>query len=226
MAIKIYTRTGDKGTTSLIGGTKVPKNHIRIEAYGTIDELNSFIGLLADHIGKDPTPDTLGISPGSGTSLAPGKSSAPDKTPGSGDMTPDTLDTLREIQDRLFTIGSELATDPDKSVKMALPSLEKADVTLLENEIDRMDRQVKPLKAFLLPGGDITVSTAHIARCVCRRAERNCVNMAENGLQIDELIIQYLNRLSDYLFLVARHIAALKDIQEIEWKPRINTRPR
>src|SRR5690606_123703 len=142
MAIKIYTKTGDKGTTSLIGGTKVPKSHIRIEAYGTIDELNSFIGLLTDHTGKDMPPDTL-----------------------------------REIQDRLFTIGSALATDPGKPVKMALPALVEADITLLENEIDKMDQQVKPLKAFLLPGGDVAISTAHIARCVCRRAERHCVKM-------------------------------------------------
>ncbi len=193
MSVKIYTKTGDKGSTSLIGGTKVPKNHIRIEAYGTVDELNSFIGLLNDHIAKDK------------------------------DM---PVNTLREIQDRLFTIGSLLATDPDKHVKMPLPDLTEADVTLLEKEIDNMDRQVTPLKAFLLPGGDIAVSTAHIARCVCRRAERNCVNMAEKGLAIDTLVIKYLNRLSDYLFLVARYIAALKGIEEIEWKPRLNTHPR
>lgn len=205
MAIKIYTKTGDKGTTSLIGGTKVPKSHIRIEAYGTIDELNSFIGLLADHLEKDLIP------------LIPGTA------PSEGDM---PRDTLREVQDRLFTIGSELATDPDKPVKMPLPALVEADITLLENEIDKMDRQVKPLNAFLLPGGDIAISTAHIARCVCRRAERHCVNMAEKGLVINGLVIKYLNRLSDYLFLVARYIAAVKGIQEIEWKPRINTRPR
>ena len=189
--MKIYTKTGDKGLTSLIGGTRVPKYDLRIESYGTVDELNSYVGLIRDQ-----------------------------------NITNSQKDVLKEIQDRLFTIGSELATDPDKPVKMPLPALMEADITLLENEIDEMDRQVKPLKAFLLPGGDMAISTAHIARCVCRRAERHCVNMAEKGLVIDGLVIKYLNRLSDYLFLVARYIAAVKGIQEIEWKPRINTRPR
>jgi cob(I)alamin adenosyltransferase len=186
MALKIYTKTGDQGNTSLIGGTKVPKSHLRIEAYGTIDELNSFIGLVNDQ--------------------------QPEST-----ITP----TLKEIQDRLFTIGSSLACDPEKEPKLKIPDLKTTDVVFLEKEIDRMSELLPVMKSFILPGGHVAVSTAHIARCVCRRAERICVNMQEHNMEIEPLVIQYLNRLSDYLFVLARYIAHLLKVEEIPWKPRI-----
>ncbi|MDE3236198.1 MAG: cob(I)yrinic acid a,c-diamide adenosyltransferase [Bacteroidota bacterium] len=185
MALKIYTKTGDLGKTSLIGGTKVPKSHIRIESYGTVDELNSFIGLLNDHLTHAHTKNVL-----------------------------------KEVQDRLFTIGSSLACDPDKEPSMKIPDLKETDITLLEKEIDNMNDELPVMKHFILPGGHPAVSTAHIARCVCRRAERNCVNMKENDLFVDPLVIKYLNRLSDYLFVVARYIGHLSKVAEIPWKPR------
>ena len=186
MAFKIYTKTGDAGKTSLIGGTKVSKSHLRIDSYGTVDELNSFIGLLSDHI----------------THLH-------SKT------------VLKEIQDRLFTIGSSLACDPDKEPKMKIPDLKEEDIVLLENEMDRMDETLPEMKSFILPGGHIAVSTAHVVRCVCRRAERICVNMKEQDIFVDALVIKYLNRLSDYLFILSRYIGHLLGAEEIPWKPRI-----
>jgi cob(I)alamin adenosyltransferase len=201
MASKIYTKTGDKGRTSLIGGTKVPKSHIRIESYGTVDELNSFIGLLGDHLASAGplTPAT--------------------DLPGAAAPPPGYL--LREIQDRLFTIGSSLACDPDKAPQLKIPDLKEEDVRLLEKEMDRMNEALPPMRSFILPGGHIAVSTAHIARCVCRRAERLCVNMQENELFIDPLVLQYLNRLSDYLFVLARYAGQLLQTPEIPWKPRV-----
>jgi cob(I)alamin adenosyltransferase len=186
MASKIYTKTGDKGTTGLIGGTKVPKSHLRIEAYGTVDELNSFIGLLTDHLNA------------------------------AGTVTP----LLKEIQDRLFTIGSSLACDPEKEPKLKIPDLKEEDVVTLENEIDRMMSELPPMKSFLLPGGHIAVSTTHITRCVCRRAERACVRLQEQQLFVDPLVLHYLNRLSDYLFVLARYTAQLLFVPEIPWRPR------
>ncbi|MCG9898879.1 MAG: cob(I)yrinic acid a,c-diamide adenosyltransferase [Hydrotalea sp.] len=188
MAFKIYTKTGDQGKTSLIGGTKVPKSHIRIESYGTVDELNSYIGWVADQL-----EDT-----GSKT-------------------------TLKEIQDRLFTIGSSLACDPDKEPLMKIPDLLKTDVQFLEQEIDRMNEALPPMKFFILPGGHPAISTAHVARCVCRRAERICVQMKEEGMFIEPLVIQYINRLSDYLFVLARYIGHLLQVAEIPWKPRVKS---
>lgn len=187
MALKIYTKTGDLGKTSLIGGTKVPKSHLRIESYGTIDELNSYIGLVSDLTNVEPIKIIL-----------------------------------KEIQDRLFTIGSSLACDPDKEPSMKLPDLTEADIMLLENEIDKMNESLPPMKSFVLPGGHTTVSTTHIARCVCRRSERLCVNMQEHGLFVDPLVIKYINRLSDYLFVLSRYTAHLLNVPEILWKPRIN----
>ncbi len=184
MAFRIYTKTGDHGTTGLIGGTRVPKNHLRIESYGTVDELNSFIGMLADRL-----EDTHSIN------------------------------TLREIQDRLFTIGSSLASDPNKNLKMKIPALHEQDIVLLENEIDSMESKLEPMKSFILPGGHITVSSAHIARCVCRRAERCCVALQENE-PIEPLVLKYLNRLSDYLFVLARYASHLLGAKEIPWHPR------
>lgn len=188
MAIKIYTKTGDEGNTSLIGGTKVPKSHLRIEAYGTVDELNSYIGLCNDLLKDD-------------------KSNA----------------TLKEIQDRLFTIGSSLACDPVKEPKMKLPDLKEEDVTLLENEIDRMNEELLPMKFFVLPGGHPTVSNLHIARCVCRRAERCVVRLELESHEVDGIILKYLNRLSDHLFVLSRYAAHQLNATEIPWKPRTNT---
>jgi cob(I)alamin adenosyltransferase len=187
MAIKIYTKTGDLGKTSLIGGTKVPKSNIRIEAYGTVDELNSYIGLTSDHLSHEH----LKI-------------------------------ILKEIQDRLFTIGSSLACDPEKAPLMKIPDLNESDIELLEKEIDKMNEGLTAMKSFILPGGHVAISTAHVTRCICRRAERICVNMQENNLFVDPLVIKYLNRLSDYLFVLARYIGHLLGVEDIPWKPRIN----
>lgn len=186
MALKIYTKTGDLGKTSLIGGTKVPKSHIRIETYGTVDELNSYIGLVNDHITDEHSKLVL-----------------------------------KEIQDRLFTIGSSLACDPEKEPLMKMPDLKETDISLLEKEIDTMNESLPPMKSFLLPGGHIAVSTTHVARCICRRAERCCVNMQEQDLFVDPLVIKYLNRLSDYLFVLSRYIGHLLNAPEIPWKPRV-----
>ena len=186
MALKIYTKTGDAGKTSLIGGTKVPKSHLRIETYGTTDELNSYIGLVGDMI-TDTQSKTV----------------------------------LKEIQDRLFTIGSSLACDPDKEPLMKMPDLKETDVELLEKEIDKMNEVLPPMKFFVLPGGNVAVSTIHVVRCVCRRAERLCVNMQEHELFVDPLVIKYINRLSDYLFVLARYTGHLLNVAEVPWKPRV-----
>lgn len=183
MAHKIYTKTGDKGQTSLIGGTRLPKYHIRIEAYGTVDELNSHVGLLRDVI-----EDT------------------------------NTNELLVSIQDRLFTIGSNLAADPERN-KMELPSLFEEDILALEKAIDSMDSIVPEMKSFVLPGGHIHVSYCHIARCVCRRAERAVLKLAENE-KVDEIHFKYLNRLSDYLFMLSRWLTFQYKATEIPWKPK------
>jgi cob(I)alamin adenosyltransferase len=182
--MKIYTKTGDKGQTSLIGGTRVPKHHLRIESYGTVDELNSYIGLVRDQNIDTPTKNSL-----------------------------------LEIQDRLFTIGSILACDPDKS-KMKIPALREDDVLFLENEIDFINEDLPELHAFILPGGHSAVSFCHISRCVCRRAERLTVHLAEES-HVPELLIRYLNRLSDYLFTLARKLSKDLNAEEISWKPKV-----
>jgi len=182
--MKIYTKTGDKGFTSLIGGTRVPKHHLRIESYGTIDELNSYIGLIRDQ-----------------------------------DIASNDKNFLKEIQDRLFTIGSSLAADPEKS-KMVIPDLYAEDIEALEQEMDRINTQLPELKHFILPGGSTTVSYCHLARCVCRRAERLVVHLAEESA-VDDKIIVYLNRLSDYLFTLARKTANDNKIPENQWIPRL-----
>jgi cob(I)alamin adenosyltransferase len=186
--MKIYTKKGDSGTTQLIGGTRVPKHHVRIEAYGTIDELNSFTGLLRDQKINDHHKKVLS-----------------------------------EIQDRLFTIGSSLASDPETS-RMQTPDLKEEDISLLETEMDRMEEQLPKLKSFILPGGHPTVSIGHIARCVCRRSERLVTLLSESKEnQVDPLIIKYLNRLSDYFFVLARKLGAELGAEEIQWKPRMTT---
>ena len=182
--MKIYTKTGDKGQTSLIGGTRVPKHHIRIEAYGTVDELNSYIGLVRDQ-----------------------------------QMDEHSKKTLIEIQDRLFTIGSSLASDPEKS-KMKIPDLKEEDIVFLEHEIDKMNETLPEMRSFILPGGHTTVSYCHIARCVCRRAERLTIHLSENSY-VSEIVIKYLNRLSDYLFMLSRKLTKDLHAQEIPWKPRM-----
>jgi cob(I)alamin adenosyltransferase len=187
MALKIYTKTGDTGNTSLIGGTKVPKSHIRIETYGTIDELNSYVGFCNDQLSDEGSRKTL-----------------------------------KEIQDRLFTIGSSLACDPEREPLMKIPDLKETDVVFLENEIDRMNETVPRMKSFILPGGHMAVSSLHIARCICRRAERLCVHMQQENIFIDPLVIKYINRLSDYLFVLARYTGHLLGIEEIPWKPRLS----
>lgn len=181
--MKIYTKKGDKGKTSLIGGTRVPKHHIRIESYGTVDELNSWLGVIRD-LTSNEAVKTL----------------------------------LKEIQDRLFTVGSALAADPEHS-KMILPDIKPTDVETLELDMDRMNESLPELKNFILPGGHLTASYCHVARCVCRRAERLVVALAEQEA-VDELVIQYMNRLSDHLFVLARYLAHNDGAEEITWAPR------
>ena len=178
--MKIYTKKGDKGITGLIGGTRISKKSLRIDSYGTIDELNSFIGLVRDF-----------------------------------EIDSKTKIQLIEIQDRLFTIGSSLAADPEKS-SMKLPSLNKEDILNLENWIDKMNLTLPEMRFFVLPGGHQAVSFCHVARCVCRRAERAVLRLAENE-KVDEIHNKYLNRLSDYLFMMCRYLHHSLDIPEIPW---------
>ncbi|MGN6195775.1 MAG: cob(I)yrinic acid a,c-diamide adenosyltransferase [Ginsengibacter sp.] len=184
--MKIYTKTGDAGKTSLIGGTKVLKSDPRIDAYGTVDELNSYLGVVSDFSNDEHSKKIL-----------------------------------KEIQDRLFTIGSELACDPDKKINMPIPDLHESDIELLEKEMDEMDAQLPPMKNFILPGGLPAASFMHVARCVCRRAERCCVNLKEKRSEVNPLIIKYLNRLSDYLFMLARYTSMKNNAAEIIWKARV-----
>ena len=181
--MKVYTKKGDAGKTGLIGGTRVSKSALRIEAYGTVDELNSYLGLLRDRVVSD-----------------------------------EYKEQLIEIQDRLFTIGSHLANDPEKG-RMKLPSFGDTDIEYLEKAIDRMEESLKPMTAFILPGGHETVSFSHIARCVCRRAERLAVALNEEK-EVESVILAYLNRLSDYLFVYSRFISVKLNAEEIPWKPR------
>lgn len=178
--MKVYTKKGDKGTTQLIGGKRVPKNHDRIDAYGTVDELNSYMGLLRDQ-----------------------------------SVRKETHELIITIQNKLFTIGALLANQDDNN-KMKLPLIEEKDVTQLENEIDKMNESLPEMRSFILPGGHTTVSFCHIARCVCRRAERLTIQIDENVLQV-EIILKYLNRLSDYLFVLSRYLSKNLDAKEIPW---------
>ena len=182
MTFKIYTKTGDKGETSLFGGSRLPKSHLRIESYGTVDELNAHIGLLRDHIADERYRTDL-----------------------------------KNIQDRLFDLGSNLAMDPSK--KLQVPVINEIDVQFLETEMDRMDETLEPLKNFILPGGHPIVSYSHLARTVCRRAERNVVALAQSD-EVDEILVRYLNRLSDYFFILGRRMAKDLGVAEITWKGR------
>ncbi len=179
---KIYTKTGDKGETSLIGGTRVPKYHQRIEAYGTLDELNSYIGLIRDLINQ-----------------------------------PTLSEELLSIERCLFIAESQLATDTNATITKALPEIAESDIELLENAIDKMNESLKPLQNFILPGGHPISSHCHIARCICRRAERITIQLSTSN-EVAPLVIKYINRLSDYLFVLARFILNQYGIPEIEWK--------
>ena len=182
--MKIYTKTGDQGTTSLFGGKRVSKAELRIDAYGTVDELNSFIGLNRDQ--------EVNVSRG---------------------------EVLGRIQNTLFIIGSILATEPGNE-KVKIPKLEEDDVMFLEGEIDAMESELEPLRFFILPGGHQSVSFCHIARTVCRRAERIVIALHEHEKNVSPLIIQYLNRLSDYLFVLCRKMSAELGVEEVAWRGR------
>jgi cob(I)alamin adenosyltransferase len=188
--MKVYTKTGDTGTTALFGGTRVPKHHIRIESYGTVDELNSHIGLIRDQ-----------------------------------EINPIYKNVLIEVQDRLFTVGAILATPPEKETlkngekRLQNLGIIESDIEFLENQIDAMEESLPPMTHFVLPGGHTTVSYCHVARCVCRRAERLSVHL--NDIEpTDELVIKYLNRLSDYLFVLARKLSFDLKADEVQWIPR------
>ncbi len=189
--MKIYTKTGDQGETSLFGGARVKKFNLRIDAYGTVDELNSYIGLIRDQkIDKE------------------------------------SFKALIEIQNNLFTLGAMLATPSAKETlksgkdRLQIPKIENTEIHFLETEIDRMNESLQPMKSFILPGGNTLVSFCHIARCVCRRAERITVELNENETINSNLLI-YLNRLSDYLFVLARKLTFDNQLTEIPWNPKI-----
>ena len=188
--MKIYTKTGDKGTTALFGGTRVPKHHIRIDSYGTVDELNSQLGMLRDQ-----------------------------------EIDSHSHKAILRIQDRLFTLGAILATDPEKAVlksgkdRLDIPRISEADIAYLEEEIDQMNETLPPMTHFVLPGGHQAVSVCHISRCVCRRAER--LATALNEIEpFEQQVLQYLNRLSDYLFVLARKLSNDLQAKEIQWIPK------
>jgi cob(I)alamin adenosyltransferase len=187
--MKIYTKTGDKGTTALFGGTRVPKHDLRIESYGTVDELNSYIGLIRDQ-----------------------------------NIDSETIESLIKIQNELFTLGAMLATPPEKEVlkngkqRLNIPKITILSIEYLENEIDTMNLELPPMTNFILPGGNQTVSFCHIARCVCRRAERFATALNENEV-LNPDVLTYLNRLSDYLFVLARKLTKDLLAKEIAWIP-------
>ena len=185
MALKIYTKTGDQGKTSLIGGTKVPKSHLRIETYGTVDELNSYVGMVSDLV----------------TDAA-------------------TKAVLKEIQDRLFTIGASLASDPEKEPLMKIPDLKESDITALEKEIDRMNEVLPPMKSFILPGGSALAAHLHLCRTITRRAERLVILLADDE-PVGKPAIKYLNRLSDWFFVMAR-VANNNGVDDVLWVPGAN----
>ncbi|WP_299429598.1 cob(I)yrinic acid a,c-diamide adenosyltransferase [uncultured Maribacter sp.] len=187
--MKIYTKTGDKGTSALFGGTRVPKHHIRLDSYGTIDELNSWIGLI-----RDQEIDSI------------------------------SKQTLLTIQDKLFTVGAILATDPEKAIlkngkeRLSIPKISDVDITFLEDNMDTMETQLPQMTHFILPGGHTTVSYCHIARTVCRRAERMISFLNENE-PTDGNVLSFINRLSDYLFVLARKLSFDLKAEEIKWIP-------
>lgn len=187
--MKIYTKTGDSGTTALFGGSRVPKHHLRIESYGTVDELNSNIGMIRSY-----------------------------------EIDAHSKNILIQIQNHLFTIGATLATDPKRAVlksgkeRLNIEKVNEEKIKLLEDEMDRMNETLPPLTHFILPGGSPLVSSCHIARTVCRRAERRATALSEQN-EVDPLVIKYLNRLSDYLFVLARKLSKDTAAEEIQWIP-------
>jgi len=183
MSTKIYTKTGDKGQTSLFGGARLSKDDIRIEAYGTVDELNATVGYLYEVVSVKEVREVLFV-----------------------------------IQNKLFNIGSVLAMDPSKDFE--LPGVSKADVTFLEHEIDQMQTTLPELKQFVLPSGHLSGACAHMARTVCRRAERRVVSLSASA-DVDLNILTYLNRLSDYLFILARYLVYQNGAQEVKWDPNV-----
>lgn len=184
MEIKVYTKTGDKGTTSLVGGTRVQKDNIRLNAYGTVDELNSFVGVLNDQLEDDQIREWLLV-----------------------------------IQDRLFIIGSTLATESNRKIRIPLPTLEESEITGLEEKIDFMQESLPPLRNFILPGGHLAGSAAHVCRSVCRRAERACIHLRNNDEEVSDMVIKYINRLSDFFFVLSRFIVHNHGGKEIAWRP-------
>ena len=182
--MKIYTKTGDKGNTSLFTGTRVPKHHIRIESYGTVDELNSVLGLVRDQ-----------------------------------DIDTHSKESLVKIQDKLFTVGAILATEPKKDNRLKIPRIEEEDIQFLEREIDQMNEDLPPMTHFILPGGHTTVSYCHVARTTCRRAERMISYLHEKE-PVPENVIAYINRLSDYLFVLARKLSKQLKAEEVKWIPK------
>ena len=187
--MKIYTKTGDDGTTGLFGGTRVPKHHIRIESYGTLDELNSWIGLIRDQ-----------------------------------QIDKSSKQVLIKIQEKLFTVGALLAIDPEKEKlksgkdRLNIPKIDSGDLNLLEKEIDLMEQDLPPMTHFILPGGHTTVSYCHIARTICRRAER-LVSQLNDFEPVDPILLSYINRLSDFLFVLARKLSYDVQAEEIKWIP-------
>lgn len=181
--MKIYTKTGDKGETSLLGGERVSKTNLRIEAYGTVDELNAWVGVLRDSLQDAPINEQLVF-----------------------------------IQDKLFTAGSRLATHPDNKRNFPLPELTEEHIEMLEKAMDTMDAELPPMKNFVLPGGHPVVSNAHVCRTVCRRAERRVIDLQQRE-GTNEIIARYLNRLSDYFFVLSRFAALKNNVRETPWKP-------
>ncbi|WP_296636794.1 cob(I)yrinic acid a,c-diamide adenosyltransferase [Polaribacter sp.] len=190
--MKIYTKTGDEGTTALFGGTRVKKYNLRIDSYGTVDELNAYIGLIKDQKIEDATKNSL-----------------------------------LKIQNELFTLGAMLATPPEKETlksgkeRLNIPKINSNSIEFLEDEIDAMDSELPQMTHFILPGGHQAVSFCHVARCVCRRAERLCVELNDEEA-INSDILKYLNRLSDYLFVLARMLSKQLQVDEIKWIPTKN----
>ena len=181
--MKIYTKTGDKATTALFTGKRVPKHHIRIESYGTVDELNSFLGLVRDHIADSKTKDLISL-----------------------------------IQNKLFTVGAILATEPSKDNRLKIPRIQEADIVLLEEEMDRMNGELPEMTHFILPGGHPTVSYCHIARTVCRRSER-MISYLHEVEPVPDGVLKYINRLSDFLFVLARKLSKTLQAEEVKWIP-------
>jgi len=181
--MKIYTKTGDKGTTALFTGKRVSKHHIRIESYGTVDELNSFLGLLLDQ-----------------------------------EIDPDSKKVLSSIQNKLFTVGAILATEPNKENRLKIPKINHEDILFLEKEMDKMNEELPEMTHFILPGGHTSVSYCHIARTVCRRAER-MISYLHESEPVPERLLSYVNRLSDYLFVLARKLSKDLQTQEVKWIP-------